>query len=143
MRAAVHARAAAVTFAVEAGYAIVHCAVGGHYTGFTLATSIVIDVLLAIVWGASAVTGFALRPWQGAFVMLLGFFSTVMFAAVFTTVMGVIGLGPLGIPFLLLTPFQAVWVWHGAPAFFEHREEREEVATRRPRLAWLHLRHAH
>jgi len=142
MRPAVHARAAAVTFAAETAFAVVHLAAGGDYTGFSHASAVVIDVLLILVWGASAVAGFTLRPWQGAFVMLLGFFTTVMFGAVFATILGVIGLGPLSLPFLLVAPLQAVWVWHGAPAFFEPHGEPEQAATPRPKLAWLHPRHA-
>ena len=70
MKPAVYGRLAALLFAAQAVFPIVHRAVGGEYWGFMHAHNVVIDAGLAFIWSVSAIAGLIQRPPNAFFVML-------------------------------------------------------------------------
>jgi hypothetical protein len=142
MQPATYARVAATTFAAQTVFAVVHLATGGTYPGYTHGYSVFSDVLVAIVWGASAVAGLTQRPWQGHFVMLTGMLLSFWHGVMVSVALSDRGPYGVAIPLLLAGGIQAYCIWHQPPAFFEPRPERAAV-PHRPLLERLHLRHTH
>jgi hypothetical protein len=137
---------AAATFAVEALFPIIHRAVGAGYAGFTHVHDVVVDLLLAMAWLASAVAGLLQRPPRAFFVMLWGTAVTFIHFIMYSVSTGDHGPYGVSLPWLALFPIQAVLVVRSAPAFFERAAEtaRETEPTGRwlP-LRWLPMRWRH
>jgi hypothetical protein len=110
-----YAQAAAVLFAAEAVFAILHLALGGRYPTFTHASSIVIDVVLALVWIAAAVASLTPQTWPAPFLMMFGASVSAMHGFVYTVSTNDSGPLGVGLPFLAAAAVQFYCTFKAAP----------------------------
>lgn len=109
---------AALLFAVQTLFPIVHRAVGARYMGFTHLYTVAIDIGLALIWGASAIAGLIQRPRHAFFVMLAGTAVTFIHFLMFSVITGAHGPRGASLPWLVAFAVQAYWTVRAAPAFF-------------------------
>jgi hypothetical protein len=126
---------AAVLFAAEAVFAVVHLALGAHYPHFTHAHNVVIDVLLALAWSAGAVASLTPLTWPAPFLMMWG--AAVSAVNGFMLTLATNDYGPMGagLPFFALAAVQFYCTFHAAPPLTRVAPEPTTEPRRRP--AWL------
>jgi hypothetical protein len=110
-----YARVAAVLFAAEAVFAVVHLALGAHYAHFTRGHNVVIDILLTLTWTTAAVASLTPRTWPAPALMMWG--AAVSGIHFFNYTIATNDVGPMGvgIPFLAAAGVQFFCIFHAAP----------------------------
>lgn len=137
-----YARLAALLFAAETAFAVVHRLTGGVYPGYTNGYTVFNDVSLAVVWGAATLACLIHRGWPGFVMLLVGSSASLMFGMLFSLASGKLVPIGVGIPFLVAGGGQLYMAVHAARAFREPVSE--EKAPRRHLLAGLlRPRHSH
>ncbi len=145
-----YARIAAVVFAAQAIFPIVHRLTGSAYLGFTYACSVAIDAVLAVAWITAALVGFLRSPSSGPAFLVAGACVSLMQGFVFS--LATCDHGPIGagVPFFAAGAGQLYLVAHAFPAFAERAERRKTKAreTEAPPhwhlgRVWLRPRHSH
>jgi hypothetical protein len=106
---------AAVLFAAEAVFAIVHLALGAHYPHFTHVHNVVIDALLAALWSTAAVASLTPLTWPAPFLMLCGAAVSAVHGFMYT--LGTNDHGPtgVGLPFFAAAAVQFFCTFQAAP----------------------------
>jgi hypothetical protein len=133
---------AAVLFAAEAIFAIVHLALGAKYPHFTHSNNVVIDLLLAIVWTAAAVASLMPQTWPAPFVMMCGAALSAMQGFMFTVSTNDVGPVGVGLPFFAAAAVQFYCTFHAAPPLTPVVPQ--PASARHRWRAWaLRLRHTH
>jgi hypothetical protein len=139
-----YARLAAVLFAAQAVFAVVHLALGAHYPHFTHVQNVVIDILLATVWSVSAVASLTPLTWPAPFLMMCGAAVSVAHGFMYTLATNDYGPMGVGLPFFVLAAVQFFCVFHAAPPLMLTPVVPEPAPEPRRRPAWaLRLRHTH
>ncbi len=137
----VYARTAAVLFAAEAVFAIVHLAFGADYPHFVHALNVVTDLVLAVVWGAAAVASLTPQTWPAPFLMITGAGASATQGFMYTVSTNDVGPMGVGLPFLAAALVQVYCTFHAAPPL---TPVVPQAAPARRRWAWrLRLRHSH
>lgn len=107
-----YALVAAVLFAAQAIFAVVHLAVGATYPSFTHGYSVVTDVVLAATWAAAAVASLAPLTWPAPFLMMWGASVSMMWGFIYTVATSPTG---LGLPFLAAAGVSFYCIFRAAP----------------------------
>jgi hypothetical protein len=126
-----HSRAAGALFGAQAIFAIVHLSRGAHYPGYTPTFGVVTDAVLAMIWGAAAIVGFAQRPASAYFVMLCGVATSAMHGILYSTVLSSHGPYGVGIPFLVAAALGGYFVVHALSVFETAAGEAEREGDHR------------
>ncbi len=115
MRPKHYARVAAVLFAAEAVFAVVHLALGAHYGHFTRGHNVTIDVLLFLAWSAAAVASLTPKTWPAPAVMMWGAAVSAIHFFNYTIATNDVGPMGVGLPFLAAAGVQFFCIFHAAP----------------------------
>lgn len=139
---------AAVLFAAEMAFAVIHRATGARYHGFSRGHDIVIDLGLAASWGAAAVACLVRAGWPAICLALWGGLVSVIHGFMYSIALTDTGPHGASVPFLIAAAVQLYCVAQMGPAFFEAHEPREAAAEPEHapgrHVGWLaRLRHAH
>jgi hypothetical protein len=146
MKPATYAKLAALLFAAQAIFAVVHRLVGGEYRGFTHVHNVVIDILLAVIWTAATVTALMRRPPKAGVLLVLGAIASLMHGLMFNLTSADEGPRGAGIPFLLAAIVESLFIVRAAPAFQVVGRETPEARREEPRHRHffpLRPRHTH
>jgi hypothetical protein len=139
-----YARLAAVLFAAEAVFAVVHLALGAHYHHFTRGHNVVIDILLALTWSAAAVASLTPQTWPAPAVMMWGAAVSAVNGFMLTLATNDVGPTGVGLPFFALAAVQFFCIFHAAPPLQLTPVVSEPVFEPRRLPAWvLRLRPTH
>ena len=137
-----YARVAAVLFAAQAVFAVVHLALGAHYPHFTHVHNVVIDLLLALAWATAAVASMTPQIWPAPALMLWGAAVSAVNGFMITLATNDYGPMGVGIPFFALAAVQFFCTFHAAPPLTPLVPEPAPEPRRRPAW-WLRLRPTH
>jgi hypothetical protein len=135
---------AAVLFAAQAIFALVHLAMGGVYPSFTHVYSVVTDFVLAISWATAAVASLAPQNWPAPFLMMCGAAVSVMWGFVYTVATNDHEPSFVGVPFWAAAAVAFFCIYRAVPPLTP--AEPKPAPSRRPwrAMAWVQrLRHAH
>jgi hypothetical protein len=127
---------AAVLFAAEAIFAVVHLALGAHYPHFTHVHNVVIDVLLTLAWATAAVASLSPLTWPAPVLMMWGAAVTAVNGFMVTLATNDVGPMGVGIPFFALAPVQFFCIFKAAPPLTPVVPEPEAPPSRRM-PAWV------